>query len=367
MKKIIAFLITFAFITATYAQTQFRDITLDEALSAASKEGKMVFVDFYADWCAPCKAMDKFEFTKEAVGNFMNSHFVNIHVNGERGEGPKLVEKFEITGYPTMFVLRSDGSIVMTVNGYQDGKELVRLIANKLDPDKSLKRLKERYAQGECDEEFISLLCETLTKSENVRSLDEIRINRQEAHHIAQSWWSSLPDSLKLKQTNQWVIFQYSPYPEDATVQYLKANMDKFDPMMIPGFKHVVNQAYLNAITLYLDGEKPFDKSAYEQYKKEFAEMQLFQKVSNSDAAFGFIDKYGQGDIDAYIDYCGANFDKLNRDQLHKLLMRYDNLLAGATPEQKQHAITMLRHALPELDTQSMYYVTTVVKHLMAK
>lgn len=351
-------------LTTAQAQTEFRDLSYKAALAAAKTEGKMVFIDFMADWCGPCKIMEARDYPRQDVGEYMNAHFVNIKVNGEKGEGPSLVEKFQVTGYPTMFVVNTDGNIVMAIHGYTDGRELIRLIDNKIDPDKSLSHLKEKYAKGERDGKFVSLLCETLTKSEDVKDPKEVATNKQEAHRIAQEWWSSLPDSLKLKQDNQWVIFQYSPYPEDAAVQYLKANMDKVPDMYLPGFKHVVDKAYTDAIMLYLDGEKPYDKAAYEQYKKEFGEMQLFQQVQNSDVAFGFIDEWGKGNLDEYIDYCGANFGKLNRDQIHKVLMNYDNFLVDATDAQKKHAETMLRNALPDLDTQSMYYVTTLVKKL---
>jgi len=86
--------------------------TLASVLDRATEEGKIVFIDMYADWCLPCKVMDADVFGDQATADFMNANFINYKVNGEKGEGPDLVVLFGVEGYPTQLFLDNRGNII---------------------------------------------------------------------------------------------------------------------------------------------------------------------------------------------------------------------------------------------------------------
>lgn len=100
----------------------FLEGTLTEALTRAKQENKLVFVDVYTIWCGPCKMVAKTVFPQEKVGRYYNEHFINCKLDAEKGEGPEMVKKYGIEGYPTFLYLDGDGNLVYSFSGAKDAK-----------------------------------------------------------------------------------------------------------------------------------------------------------------------------------------------------------------------------------------------------
>ena len=90
----------------------------DKALKTAQDQDKLVFLDIYATWCGPCKMLKQYTFTDAKVGEFFNKNFINISVDGEKGVGPSLAEKYAIEGYPSLIVADATGKPVLITAGY---------------------------------------------------------------------------------------------------------------------------------------------------------------------------------------------------------------------------------------------------------
>ena len=67
--------------TATAATLEFHRIKsladLDRELGAAQRQGQRVMLDFYADWCASCKEMDRATFRDPTVGSALRDYRVS--------------------------------------------------------------------------------------------------------------------------------------------------------------------------------------------------------------------------------------------------------------------------------------------------
>ena len=83
-------------------------------LAEAREAGKPVVIDFYADWCIPCKELDALTFTDEMVIE-ESERFVRLKADLTRPgaeETIALTEQFDILGVPTIVFIDSTGEEV---------------------------------------------------------------------------------------------------------------------------------------------------------------------------------------------------------------------------------------------------------------
>ena len=92
-----------------------KDFLLSTILAQAKAEHKLVFVDAYATWCAPCKLMDKEVFPNSATGLYFNQNFISYKLNVEKNNGPTVKLLYEINVLPTLLFLDAEGNVLEKV------------------------------------------------------------------------------------------------------------------------------------------------------------------------------------------------------------------------------------------------------------
>lgn len=99
------------------------------AIDRAAAEGKLVFIDFWADYCSPCKLMEKYTFTDPSVIDKMNSSYVPVRINIETFDGYDLKAQYNVKLLPTIIVLNSKGKLVARFEESMSGSKLLAVLA----------------------------------------------------------------------------------------------------------------------------------------------------------------------------------------------------------------------------------------------
>lgn len=93
----------------------FTDAPLEAAIARATAEEKLVLIDFTADWCEPCKNMDRTTWRDAAVEAWVAANAIAVQIDVDADEAASA--RFNVKAMPTMVVLRGDAEIDRTTGG----------------------------------------------------------------------------------------------------------------------------------------------------------------------------------------------------------------------------------------------------------
>lgn len=102
---------------------------LDAELQAA--QGKMVMLDFYADWCVSCKELDQFTFSDQRVQTALkNTVLLQADVTANSEDDKALLQKFNLFGPPGILFF-NDKALEETnlkVVGYKNADDFLQIL-----------------------------------------------------------------------------------------------------------------------------------------------------------------------------------------------------------------------------------------------
>jgi len=97
----------------------FTDSNFEETVM---KSGQLVLVDFWAEWCGPCKRLAP---TIDALASEYTGKATIGKLNVD--ENPNTAFKFQIRGIPAMLIFK-DGKVVESVVGLTPKEELKKVL-----------------------------------------------------------------------------------------------------------------------------------------------------------------------------------------------------------------------------------------------
>lgn len=230
--KNILFLFLLIFSTGAYSQgIAFNESSIEELMTLAREQNKLIYIDAYTSWCGPCKLMKKNTFTDKSVGRFFNEHFINTAIDMEKGEGPELAKKYGVMAYPTHLVIDGNGKIMHRGLGYMDAEDFMIFGTNANDPEKRLGTLDEKYAQGNRDEPFLKEYINALAEANDPRG-EEVANT-----YLATQTDLTTPAHLQL-------LYNYGMNPSSPNHKYVLANKEKLTEKYQTGFLSGLAFAY---------------------------------------------------------------------------------------------------------------------------
>jgi len=103
------------------------DGSVESAFAAARAQRKPVFLYWGAKWCPPCHELKATVFSRPDFIEKLQL-FVPVYLDGDDPGAQKWGDKFGVTGYPTVLVLRADQSELARLSGGMDLSQYAQIL-----------------------------------------------------------------------------------------------------------------------------------------------------------------------------------------------------------------------------------------------
>lgn len=149
MKKIILILSLVSIMASAGAQ-EIKWMKIEEAVAAAQKTPKKIFIDVYTDWCGWCRRMDQTTFSNPVIANYINENYYAVKLDAETtdtitfkgyqftyksgpdGRGGMNYFAYALlngkTSFPSYVIMNEQQNLLTVLRGYQDAERFEPLL-----------------------------------------------------------------------------------------------------------------------------------------------------------------------------------------------------------------------------------------------
>jgi len=98
-----------------------------KARALARREGRLLFIDFYAIWCPPCNELEEYAFPDPAF-RAASEDFVKVALDADAESSFDWKSHFKVGGYPTLIVADSDLRELGRIVDFRSGPALAKFL-----------------------------------------------------------------------------------------------------------------------------------------------------------------------------------------------------------------------------------------------
>lgn len=314
--------------------------TFDEALQKAKEEKKDLFVDFYADWCGPCKVMEKEVFSQPEVGAYFNAHFICVQVNVDTKENREVTKMYKVEALPTMLMVSREGKELRRVKGVVPPATLIREAKVARGEELSFEQLYEKYKKKKKDTDIQQqLLLEAPAFIPTQQGYDQQKWGTR-IESIFPNYLKSKKLEHMINEKDLTILTLYHPMTSknDPIFDFVAANFDKYAKAVgrekVAPYLMMMNNAYI--IQLCQKGDLA--------YKERLGRVNEDLKEVYSGFSFGELST-----LDAVTLLADATYSLYKRDEA-KFFENMDKYLVG-----KGDQVTFEDYAQPLEDLFIVY------------
>ena len=231
MKRVIAVLaMLFAMYGANGQGVTFFEGTFSDCLKSANSQHKLVFIDFYTKWCTYCKKMEKEVFPSPILKEYFDSKFITVKIDAETEQGKLLAQKYEVSAYPTLVIVSSNGEEVLSAEGYMGAEQLLRWLRLNLGETMTYEEMYDKYRADKSNDELIRKLLiyapEFIAKQTEQYKAEQWRV-RVEKLYASYRKQKSVMDMMNTDDFK--ILMQYHTEigNNDEVFEYVAANYDQ--------------------------------------------------------------------------------------------------------------------------------------------
>jgi len=147
--------------------------SLPEAQTLAAREDKPILIDFFAEWCGPCKRFAR-ESREDAEIRAALDQVILLTVDSEKQDGVALAQRFEVRGYPTFVLVNAQGETLNRWTGYSKAFFLQSLERSLTDLT-PLEERRERFAANPTEDDAAALGRYHATSGDPVTAIELFR------------------------------------------------------------------------------------------------------------------------------------------------------------------------------------------------